>query len=517
MLQYDLLASGLSFTLALYLYFKRRSDESIDRLPLPPGPKKLPLIGNLLDMPSTFEWVTYHKWCKEFDSDIIHLNVAGTSLVVLDTSEATTELLERRSSIYSDRARMPMLNELMGWNFNFGFMRYGKYLRQHRRVMHQSFHPTAAMQFRPLELKAVHGLLRRMLEDPDNLMGHLRHMAGETIISIAYGVDVLPKDDPYIATAEEGVHTLLLAAVPGAFLVDTLPWLKHVPDWMPLAGFKRRAKEWRKLALAMIEKPFEAGKRKLESGDVTPSFLSYSLERMNENHDIAYQEEVIKGTAGTMYAAGSDTTVSAIASCVLGLVTHPEVLKKAQAEIDAMVGLNQLPDFDDFDCLPYITAITKETLRWRDVVPIAIPHLLTADDVYKGYRLPAGTIVVPNAWAMLHDEKVYPEPFEFKPERFMKDGELDPTVRDPAHAAFGFGRRICPARYMAFSAVWIAIASLIAAFDIKKAVDENGEVIEPSQEYSSTLVVIPLPFKCSIKPRSRQAEALICATVNVKY
>ncbi|KAF8218523.1 cytochrome P450, partial [Tricholoma matsutake] len=176
--------------------------------------------------------------------------------------------------------------------------------------------------------------------------------------------------------------------------------------------------------------------------------------------------------------------------------------------IDAVVGLKQLPDFDDFDSLPYITAIAKETLRWRDITPIAVPHLLTADDVYKGYRLPAGTIVIPNAWAMLHDEKVYPEPFEFKPERFMKDGKLDPSIRDPAHAAFGFGRRICPARYMAFSAIWIAIASLIAAFDIKKAVDENGEVIEPSQEYLSALVVMPLPFKCSIKPRSWQAEAL---------
>jgi cytochrome P450 len=107
--------------------------------------------------------------------------------------------------------------------------------------------------------------------------------------------------------------------------------------------------------------------------------------------------------------------VSAIASCVLGLITHPEILKKAQAEIDTVVGLDQLPDFDYFDSLPFITAITKETLRWRDVVPIgeldlsdaqivyqelrpAIPHLLTVDDIYNGYRLPAGTVVVPNAW-----------------------------------------------------------------------------------------------------------------------
>lgn len=90
-------------------------------------------------------------------------------------------------------------------------------------------------------------------------------MAGKTIMSIAYGLDVQDKDDPYIATAEQGIHPLVAAAVPGAFLVDMIPILKYVPDWMPFAGFKRKAKEWRKLALAMIEVPFEAAKRKIVS------------------------------------------------------------------------------------------------------------------------------------------------------------------------------------------------------------------------------------------------------------
>jgi hypothetical protein len=87
-------------------------------------------------------------------------------------------------------------------------------------------------------------------------------MSGEIIISIAYGLDVLPEDDPFIAAAEKGVYPLVVAAVPGTFLVDTFPWLKYVPDWMPFAGFKRKAKEWRELTMGMIEKPFEAGKRK---------------------------------------------------------------------------------------------------------------------------------------------------------------------------------------------------------------------------------------------------------------
>jgi len=511
----DVQAGVASFIFILYLYLKRR--KNVSRLPLPPGPKKFPLIGNMLDMPTSFEWITYRKWCKEFNSDIIHLDVAGTSIVVLNTAEAATDLLEKRSSMYSGRPRLPMANELMGWDYNFGFMDYGDYWRQHRRLMHRSFHPTASLRFRPHELKATHGLLRRLLDEPDNLIGHLRYMAGETVLSIAYGLNIQPKNDPYIKTAERGVVRLLEAIVPGAFLVDAIPALKYVPSWMPFAGFKRKAREWRKLAIAMLNVPFEAAKRNIDNGNHIPSFASYSLERMDQTGDLKHQEYVIKSTAGTMYAAGSDTTVSAIASCVLGLLTNPEAFKKAREELDRVVGPGQLPSFDDQPSLPYITAIVKETLRWRDVTPIGVPHFLRVEDEYKGYRLPANSIIVANSWAMLHDENTYPEPFEFKPDRFMKDGKLNPAIKDPAHAAFGFGRRICPGRYMAFSAMWIAVASIIATFDITKAVDENGQVIEPSHEYTSSVVCMPLGFKCSIKPRSQQAEALIRATVNDEY
>ncbi|KAG6908819.1 hypothetical protein DXG01_003172 [Tephrocybe rancida] len=383
--------------------------------------------------------------------------------------------------------------------------------RDHRRLLHHELHSSAAMRFHPHEIKATHGLLRRLLDSPDDLMEHLRQMAGETIIAIAYGIKVQPKDDPYITTAAEGVHPLLVAGVPGAFLVDSIPILKYVPDWVPFADFKRKAKHWKKLALDMIDLPYEAAKRNIENGDRTPSFTLSSLENMDESGDLKQQEYTIKSAAGTMYGAGSDTTVSAIASCVLGLLTNPMALKKAQEEMDRAVGPDRLPTFDDEDSLPYITAITKEALRWRDVTPMAVPHLLHVDDEYNGYRLPKGSIIIANAWAMLHDENIYPRPFDFDPDRFLKNGKLDPNVRDPMHAAFGFGRRVCPGRYMAFSAVWIAVASLVATYDITKARDANGAVIEPSQEYTSSLVCMPLPFECSITPRSTQAEALIRA------
>ena len=82
----------------------------------------------------------------------------------------------------------------------------------------------------------------------------------------------------------------------------------------------------------------------------------------------------------------------------MAIVSHPEVQKKAQAELDAVVGPDRLPDFADRDSLPYIDAILKETTRWHPVVPLGIPHKSFEDDVYDGYHIPAGTVLIPNCW-----------------------------------------------------------------------------------------------------------------------
>ncbi|KAJ7200308.1 cytochrome P450 [Mycena pura] len=488
--------------LGIVLLFQRQRSRKKCKLPLPPGPKRLPIIGNLLDMPSGFEWETYMKWSKEYDSDIIYLDVAGTPIVVLSSMEAATELLEKRSNIYSDRqlqehtARLPMVNELMGWSFNFGFMTYGERWRKCRRIFHQDFNAEAVRKYYPKERAACHELLRRLLRDPDNIVHHLRHMAGEAIMSAAYGITVLPENDPYVKLAEEA---------------DSVPALMHIPEWFPGAGFKRKAKEWRKLSQALIDSPFAAAKRMIAAGTAPPSFTAKLLSEIQDSDDIAVQEEgerLIKEAAGTMYTGGTDTTVSALATFVLAMLSNPQAQDKAKAEIDSVIGNGRLPDFTDEESLPYVSAIVKEVLRWRSVAPLGVPHSLQEEDEYKGYRIPAQSIVMANIWAIYHDETTYPDPYEFKPERWLLDGKLNPAMRSP-ESTFGFGRRICVGRFFATSSIFITIASILATLEVTKAIDEAGKVIEPTHRYFSGMVIEPLPFKCSVKPRSKAAEKLI--------
>ncbi|KAJ7090364.1 cytochrome P450 [Mycena belliarum] len=497
---------GGTLLFALYSYWSKPSRT----LPLPPGPRKLPIVGNLFDMPPTFEWLTYMEWAKKYNSDVLHLNVAGTSIIILSSAEAANELLEKRAGLYSDRARLPMVNELMGWDFALAFMKYGDHWRAHRKLFHEVFNSVAAQSFRTKERAVCHELLYDMLQSGsgEDVLGHLRHMAAKIVMSVAYGIDVLPANDPYVELAEHAVDGLVTAVVPGRFLVDSIPLLKYVPAWFPGAGFQRRASEWRKLSRGMLEKPFAEARRKIASGTASHSFTMDGLRMAEGAENKVYQEQIVQATAGTMYTAGTGTTVSALGTFILALLSNPEAQKKAQAEIDSVIGPDRLPDFSDEPNLPYVVALMKESLRWRNVTPIAIPHFLPVDDEYRGYHLPGGSIVIPNAWAILHDEVMYPEPYSFKPERYLLKGKLNPAVTDP-DMVFGFGRRICPGRHMARERVFITLVSILATFNITKAVGDDGEVIEPSYDYFAGLVVMPLPFKCSIKPRSEKAVELI--------
>jgi len=132
------------------------------------------------------------------------------------------------------------------------------------------------------------------------------------------------------------------------------------------------------------------------------------------------------------------------------------------------------------------------------------------DDVYEGMFLPAGSLVLGNVWAMLHDENMYKDPERFNPERFLKNGQLDPNVTSPEATAFGFGRRICPGRHLAAETLFLTVACISSVFDIGKAVDEySGELITPKEEFTTGLFCRPVPFKCSIKPRSQRASNLV--------
>jgi cytochrome P450 len=184
---------------------------------------------------------------------------------------------------------------------------------------------------------------------------------------------------------------------------------------------------------------------------------------------------------------------------------YPEAQRKAQEEIDLVVGTDRLPGFKDREKLPFVDAIFKEVLRWHPVAPMGVPHMTTEDDVFDGYFIPKGAVLLPNIWAFTHDPETFHEPMTFKPERF-----LGPTSEpDPHTLVFGFGRRVCPGRVLADSSLYLSIAQSLAVFNICKTIDENGREVEPVVQFLPGIISHPLPFKTSLEPRSSKHKELI--------
>jgi len=282
-----------------------------------------------------------------------------------------------------------------------------------------------------------------------------------------------------------------------------VPFLQYVPEWVPGASFKKTASEWAATLNEMVDLPYSFVKNQIATGTAEPSYVSKLVEGQNLS---AEQEFEIKWSSASLYSGGADTTVSAIYSFFKAMALCPKVQAKAQAEIDSVVGNDRLPGFEDREHLPYINAITLEALRWHSVVPNSIPHRVTEDNVFNGYFIPKGALVMSNIWQMNHDPEVYSDPMSFKPERFLGP---KPEM-DPREACFGFGRRICPGRVLADASVFISCAMALAVFSISKY-SEDGVIVEPDTEQNSGTISHPSTFRCIISPRSDKAVALIQA------
>ncbi|KAK0215176.1 cytochrome P450, partial [Armillaria nabsnona] len=421
-------------------------------------------------------------------------SLPGSPTIILNSVQATMELLERRSGNYSDRPDMHMLF-LAGWHFSIAFMRYSDWM------FHQYFQPQALPSYYPAQFKATSVLLQQLLQSPNNLFQHVRHHVGSIIMKTVYGYEVEPDGNRFVHLVDQAMLSICLSLANGAFLIDLLPILKNVPDWFPGAKFKKLARRWRENVEEMREEPFKYAAELIAKGTAPPSFVSENLKNMKQNGGSESETylEIIKNVSGM---------VSTVLSAILAFVLYPEVLAKAQAELDEVVGQCRLPNFDDCPQLPYIDAVLSEALRWNPVVPMGVAHRSMKDDVYKGYYIPGASMMLQHCCrVILHDKKDYPNPLTFDPEHFMKkEGQQlppDPTI------AFGFGRHICPGRYLASNTAWIAIAFIALTLSLSKAVDSDGHVIEPSDTFTGDSLSFPLPFKCVFKACSTQAQALI--------
>ncbi|KAF2119330.1 cytochrome P450 monooxygenase [Lophiotrema nucula] len=473
--------------------------------PLPPGPRGLPLVGNLTDLPPPGTPEYFH-WLKHKDiyGPISSVTVLGQTLIILNDKDVAFELMDKQAGTYSGRPKMKFA-EMCGWGHITAMTPYGKQNRLHRKYIHQQLGTANLVSsFYPLIEGETGRFLWRVSRDSDNLVRHLKTEAAAAILKMTYDYTIEPhKQDPLVKVVDEALEQFSEAAVPGKWIVDVMPRLESLPGWLPGVQFKETATLWKKTTTAMVEEPYAYVKQRMASRSNDVSYVSKMLEQYDSDPS-PEDEHAIKWTAATLYGAGADTSVSTLTSFFLAMSAYPEVQRKAQHEIDRVVG-KRLPTFSDRGNLPYVNAIVSEILRWLPVAPLGIPHAADEEGMFKGYCIPKGAVLLPNVWWFTHDPATYHEPMHFKPERYFAPYNEPP----PDNVIWGFGRRICSGRVFADASIYLTCVQSLAVLNVSKAVDELGNEIEPKIGLQGGAIGRPTPFSCRIRFKSKDHEELV--------
>ncbi|KAL8383266.1 hypothetical protein RB595_006834 [Gaeumannomyces hyphopodioides] len=522
-------ASALSLAIILLTRLVKRSTVHASTLAsFPPGPPTLPLLGNLHQIPLSYDYLTYTDWARSTaaSSDgLLGLKIGSTvRVVILSRWRQVRDLLDARGAIYSSRPRLPAVEFVLPppGDVHLAFLTYGPKWRRSRRAVTEFTKEDALEKLLLIQDAETTQLIWDLLQDISDssdaavdggrYQDHaLRAFAGIILASV-FGQRGKDYSDPankarrFFDVQEDWAAILAGGAFPP---LDVFPWLRHVPDALtPWRGWRARAADIRRRQQGLYEELYAEAVERVRSGKGQDSYFA----RLIGEQDKAKRDEKDKETftqlemvylSGFMLEGGSDTTAMAFLTLTLAMAAFPDIQKEAQAEIDTVFGAENMPHSATGRELPFLRACFLESLRWRPGFTTAIPHATTADDTYKGYFIPKGTAVLINTWAIHHDPDEYEEPDEFRPSRFLANrfgakesrsnegneneqgetengagasspllalGEAGEDLKGRRESyAFGAGRRLCPGQKMAETSVMLSMAKLLWAFDVRSA------------------------------------------------
>ncbi|KAJ4480021.1 cytochrome P450 [Lentinula aciculospora] len=440
----------------------------------PPGPPGLPFLGVVSLLWERKPWLRFTEW-KEVHGPVVQLKIFGKTIVILNTHEAAFDLLCRRSRTYNGRPRSILISEMMTGGLAFPLVDSGPFWKRHRRAAQTVLHPRAIKQYQGNQERHSVQLVQALLQNADAWSEHVKDSLYSLFCSVGYGDTNKGRASEHIRNF---IGRIVYAAIPGSSMTDFLPSLAHLPSWL-LPSKRRRLAQFRADDEAFVGLISDAP---IGSGD---SMATNLLEDRGTN-DMGPREAA--WLIAVLCAIGGEVTSSVLPVFLLAMALYPDIQLRAQAEIDGVVGKDRFPTFQDSNKLPYIQAIVCEVLRWRPIGPIGFPRCCLQDDYYQGHIISAGSIVVPNIWAMNRDAGIYPDSDEFRPERFLDFKHDVLGAQGQGHVSYGFGDRICSGMHIANDALFINIAAILHACDIsqigstpltKDVFDDFGIVTRP--------------------------------------
>ncbi|XP_056165382.1 cytochrome P450 81Q32-like [Syzygium oleosum] len=470
--------SASSFLFLLCLFKLQRSNKRN----LPPSPPSLPIIGHLLLIKEPV-----HRTIQSLSDrygPVLSLSFGSRSVVVVSSPSTAEECFTRNDIVLANRPRT-LSGEIIAYgNTTIGSAPYGPHWRNLRRLTAlKILSPHRLAGSLAVRLEEVRLLVKNLYEMATEVAGgssfakvemrsRLQELSFNIIMRMIsgkryFGAAVDAGDTEVARQFREVIREVfeLSGTDPG----DFLPALRKVVDFK---GRERRmvdvAKRSDRILQGMIDEVRSRRKRSESSKRVESKTMIDSM--LLEG----YSDDIIKGQILTMLAAGTDTSSVTIEWAMSLLLNHPDVLKKAQAELDGVVGRDHLAYEADIYKLPCLQNIINEALRLFPPVPLLVPHESSEDCTIRGFDVPRGTMILVNAWAIQRDPKVWDDPTSFKPERY-EGLEGDHAYR---LLPFGMGRRSCPGAGLANRVVGLALAALIQCFEWERVGEELMDLSE---------------------------------------
>lgn len=500
----------LGLFIATYLTLKHIIRRRSKLKNLPPSPSlSLPIIGHLYVFKKPLHRSLARVAARH--GPILYLQFGARPLLLLSSSDAVEECLVR-NDVFVDRPRL-LPGKYGGYNFtNIAWAPYGAHWRNLRRIAAvEVLSPQRLQILSGIRADVARSFIRRMMKESlenggmvemksaifgltlDNMM---RMLVGRS--NFEEGEEETEASRRFQEIMEESFR---LGGVSN--LEDFLPILK----WFRVFGVSsaeemiKKLKEEKDVFMEGLMKEHREMEKegKLEEGRKR-AMLHVLLTLQKEDPNI-YSDEMIRSLILALFQGGTDTSAGTTVWALSLLLNNPEVLKKAQAEIDSNVGCRRLVQESDKNNIPYIQCIVNETFRMYPTGPLGLPRESRADCEVGGYHVPRGSMLLYNIWAIHNDPKIWAEPRKFKPERFVG---LEGNRLGYEFMPFGTGKRVCPGEHLAGRMVWLGVATLVQCFDWERV----GEELVDMEEGGGLSLAKLEPLQAKCKPRSCMMDLL---------
>ncbi|KAF2017474.1 cytochrome P450 [Aaosphaeria arxii CBS 175.79] len=475
------------------------------------GPWGFPILGSFPFL-THYPEMTLDYWARKY-GPLYSLRLGNQIFAIVSDPSIAKDLFVTNGAVFSDRKEMFVKSQTVFAGRGVTATPYNDRWRKHRRIANIWLCQKAVDSYtKTLDFEAT-DMIKALYMDSKGGACHINPQtyAGRcslnNMLTITFGFRTDSIHHPMVKEALRLSREFMNTTGPMSNLIDFVPLLQKLPT--PL---KLRGQALHRDLVATYGGLIKDVQRKLLAGVAVDDCLAKTMIELKEEEELDDVDMAILASA--FMIGGVETTASIMQWFSALIPAYPEVQKRAQEELDRVVGRHRLPTVEDEENLPYCHAIIKEVERCHNPFWLGTPHVASEDFVYEGKLISKGTVVVLNTWTMHHDKKRWSNPdnpSEFNPDRYIDDPTLsstsanlsDPFARD--HWMFGAGRRICPGMMVAEREIWLTIARMLWAFEMIQIPEKPIDL----KEYDGLSGRSPVPFEIQLKPRFEGVEKVL--------